>query len=260
MKFEEEVVAFAQVRANHRASVKKYPTLSVVLATSRTKDLTAILNQLLNQTLKSYELLIGLHNFALTSQQKTLILKLRKRKVSVIVQSFSASATLGKILTQISKSSTGQYLAKIDDDDIYGPEHLKDLLDTAIVKKADVVGKAMNYVYLQALDITVRRDPSTEVSTYNHWSDWVCGGTILVRRESAQAAGWFGEGRSAVDKFLLTGVKKNGGKIWRMPGLGYIYNRSLISHTYATNYSKYLREINDQRVGIWAHPEFGTDQ
>jgi hypothetical protein len=59
---------------------------------------------------------------------------------------------------------------------------------------------------------------------------------------------------------LLSGVKKNGGKIWRMPGLGYIYKRSLISHTYATNYSKYLREINDQRVGIWAHPEFGTSQ
>ncbi len=258
MKFEEEVAAFAKVRANHRANIKKYPTLSVVLATSRPKDLTAILNQLFNQTLKSYELVIGLHNFALTAQQKSLISKLKRRKISVVIQSFPASATLGQILTQISKSSTGQYLAKIDDDDIYGPEHLKDLLDAAITKKADVVGKAMNYVYLQALDLTVRKKPITEVSTYNHWSDWVCGGTILVRRESAQAAGWFGEGKSAVDNFLLSAVKKNGGKIWRMAGLGYIYKRSLISHTYATNYSKYLREINDQRVGVWVDPEFGT--
>lgn len=258
MKFEEEVAALAKVRANHRSNIKKYPTLSAVLATSRPKDLTAILNQLLNQTLSGFELLIGLHNFALTTQQKSLISKLKRRKISVVVQSFPESATLGKILTQLSKSSSGQYLAKIDDDDIYGPEHLKDLLDVAITKSADVVGKAMNYVYLQALDVTVRRKPITEVSTYDHWSDWVCGGTILVRRESAQSAGWFGEGRSAVDKFLLSGVKKNGGKIWRMPGLGYIYKRSLISHTYATNYSKYLREIDDQRVGVWVDPEFGT--
>ncbi len=258
MKFEEEVAALAKVRANHRVNIKKYPTLSVVLATSRPKDLTAILNQLLTQTLKSYELLIGLHNFALTAQQKNLIIKLKRQKISVVVQRFPASATLGKILTQLSESSTGQYLAKIDDDDIYGPEHLRDLLDVAIIKKADVVGKAMNYVYLQAVDVTVRRKPVTQVSTYNHWSDWVCGGTILVRRESAQAAGWFGEGKSQVDNFLLTGVKKNGGKIWRMPGLGYIYKRSLTSHTYATNYSKYLREIDEQRVGVWADPEFGT--
>lgn len=258
MNFEEEVIALAHERKNHRASIKKYPSLSVVLATSRPKDLTAVLTQLLNQTLKNFELVIGLHNFALTSPQKVLINKLKKRQITVAAQSFPTSATLGEILTQISKRSSGQYLAKIDDDDIYGPEHLRDLLDVAITKKADVVGKAMNYVYVQALDLTVRRKQSSEVSSYNHWSDWVCGGTILVRRESAQSAGWFGAGKSAVDKFLLSGVKKNGGKIWRMPGLGYIYNRSSISHTYATNYSKYLREIDDQRVGVWVHPEFGT--
>lgn len=258
MNFEEEVIALAHERKNHRAIIKKYPSLSVVLATSRPKDLTAVLTQLLNQTLKSFELVIGLHNFVLTSPQKVLINRLKKRQVPVTVQSFPTSATLGEILTQISKRSSGQYLAKIDDDDIYGPEHLRDLIDIAIIKKADVVGKAMNYVYLQALDLTVRRKPITQVSTYNHWSDWVCGGTILVRRESAQYAGWFGEGKSQVDNFLLSAVKKNGGKIWRMAGLGYIYKRSFTSHTYATNYSKYLREIDEQRVGVWVDPEFGT--
>lgn len=258
MNFDQEVVQIALERKSKRAANQKYPSLSVVLATSRPKDLKEILLQLNNQSLRSFELLIGLHKFSLDAQHKSLIKTLIKRRIKVVVFNFNSSDTLGKILSKLSTESTGQYIAKIDDDDIYGPEHLSDLLDTALVKKADLVGKAMNYVYVQALDLTVRRKPTTEVSTYNHWSDWVCGGTILVKRESAKAAGWFGEGKSAVDKHLLTGVKRNGGKIWRMPGLGYIYKRSFVSHTYATNYSKYLREIDGQHVGIWSHSEFGT--
>ena len=260
MNFDEEVDQIARDRASKRAANKKYPPLSVVLATSRPRDLKEILSQLNNQSFNSFELLIGLHKFSLDTQHRSLIKTLSKRKIKVTTFNFNSDATLGFILSQLSTKSTGQYIAKIDDDDIYGPEHLQDLMDVALSKSADVVGKAMNYVYVQALDITVRRKPATEVSTYNHWSDWVCGGTILVKRDSARAAGWFGEGKSAVDNYLLTGIKKNGGKIWRMPGLGYIYKRSLNSHTYATNYSKYLRDIDGQNVGIWAHPEFGTSK
>ncbi len=258
MNFDQEVEQITDARKKRRSTISNYPTLSVVLATSRSEDLKLILEQLRKQSLKTFEVLIGLHNISLDSKHKILLKSLSNRNISVSIYSFKSSNTLGQILSKLSFISKGDYIAKIDDDDIYGPEHLADLLDMAISKKADLVGKAMNFVYIQALDLTVRRKPTTEVSTYNHWSNWVCGGTILVKRQSAQAAGWFGEGKSAVDKYLLNGIKKNGGKIWRMPGMGYIYKRSMVSHTYATNYSKYLREIDGQYVGILPHAEFGT--
>jgi hypothetical protein len=145
----------------------------------------------------------------------------------------------------------------MDDDDYYGPEHLRDLVDAAIDTGADVVGKAMNYVYLEPLQLTVRRFAPHGTQAVELWSDWVCGGTILAKLSVAKAAGWFGDGNTAVDRYLLTNVTNNGGKIWRTFGAGYIYRRTFTFHTYVTNYSKYLQGANEQRVGIWDHPIFG---
>jgi hypothetical protein len=258
MDFEAELLAVSTERATRRAAIKKYPTLSVVIATARPSDLSNILLQLEVQTMKKFELLLGIHKFKMSAAHKSAIRRLQKRGISIITQDFSPAHTLGSVLTSMAKQSSGEYLAKMDDDDIYGPEHLRDLMDAAITTGADVVGKAMNYIYLEAIDLTVRRMGPTGIASVNQWDDWVCGGTILVKRSKAEAAGWFGEGKSAVDHFLLSGVKKNGGKIYRTFGLGYIYKRSIASQTYITNYSKYMRGTSGQRVGIWAHEEFGN--
>ncbi|HUW78928.1 MAG TPA: glycosyltransferase family A protein [Candidatus Nanopelagicaceae bacterium] len=248
-----------ELRTTRRAAISQYPSVSVLIATARPSDLSAILRQVHQQSLDSFELLIGLHNFALSSDQCDQIVKLEERAIRVSMQNFAADHTLGTILSTLAKSSTGDLIAKMDDDDIYGPEHLKDLLDSLLANKADAVGKAMNYVYLEALDVTVRRAGEGGTSAVELWADWVCGGTILVKRDLAEKGGWFGEGKSAVDRFLLNGVMKNGGRIWRTFGTGYVYRRRPTSHTYVTNYSKYLKSARDQRVGIWIDPEFGTD-
>jgi hypothetical protein len=146
----------------------------------------------------------------------------------------------------------------MDDDDYYGPEHLRDLLDAAIATGADVVGRAMNYVYLEPLQLTVRRFSPHGTQAVELWSDWVCGGTIVAKRASAEAAGWFGDGYTAVDRFLLSGITNNGGRIWRTFGAGYVYRRTFTFHTYATNYSKYLNGANEHVVGQWKHPIFGS--
>lgn len=167
--------------------------------------------------------------------------------------------TLGQVLTRLAEASSGQCIAKMDDDDFYGPQHLRDLADAMIDTRAEVVGKAMNYVYLEPLDLTVRRFSQKGTQAVELWSDWVCGGTILAQRPAAEAAGWFGEGTTAVDRFILGGVTQNGGKIWRTFGAGYIYRRTFTFHTYVTNYSKYLKSSREQVVGVWEHEVFGTD-
>jgi hypothetical protein len=161
------------------------------------------------------------------------------------------------ILTSLASQSQSDFIAKMDDDDYYGPEHLRDLVDAALDTGADVVGKAMNYVYLEPLQLTVRRFAPHGTQAVELWSDWVCGGTILAKLNVAKAAGWFGDGNTAVDRYLLTNVTNNGGKIWRTFGAGYIYRRTFTFHTYVTNYSKYLQGANEQKVGIWNHPIFG---
>ena len=230
----------------------------MVIATLRIVDLENILQQLLNQTMPKFEVLLGLHNIKLNVKHKMLIAKLKKRRIKVSAITFSKDATLGEILSKLCEESTGDWIAKIDDDDYYGPEHLRDLADAALETGADVVGRAMNYVYLEPLSITVRRFAPHGTQAVELWSDWVCGGTILVKRNIAESVGWFGKGTTAVDRYLLSGVIEKGGKIWRTFGAGYIYRRSFTFHTYVTNYSKYLNNANEQRVGLWPDPIFGT--
>ncbi len=256
--FSQEIEALTALRTERRANQRALPSVSVLVSTVRGDDLEQLLIQLIKQTLPTFELCIGLHDIDLTSPHKKLISQLQKRKVSVTFEKFDKSKTLGMILTELAKKSTGKYIAKMDDDDYYGPEHLHDLVDAALTTGADVVGRAMNYVYLEPLGITVRRFSKSGIQAVELWSDWVCGGTILAKRESAAAANWFGEGFTAVDRFLLSGITNNGGKIYRTFGAGYIYRRTFTFHTYVTNYSKYLNGANQQVVGIWGDPIFGT--
>ena len=257
--FFQEIAAQRTLRFDRRLKINRYPTISVLIATLRPTDLTSILKQVYLQTLPGFELVLGLHGFDLRTEHKTLIAKLKKRSISVVVVKCHSSMTLGQVLSKLAEISSGQCIAKMDDDDFYGPQHLRDLADAMIDTRAEVVGRAMNYVYLEPLDITVRRFSRNGTQAVELFSDWVCGGTILAQRPAAEAAGWFGEGTTAVDRFILGGITQNGGKIWRTFGAGYIYRRSFTFHTYVTNYSKYLTASREQVVGIWEHEVFGTE-
>jgi glycosyltransferase involved in cell wall biosynthesis len=258
--FSQEIQAIEALRKSRRSKIKKYPTVSVLLSTLRPDDLSNLLDQLLAQTLATFDLVLGLHTIELSASHKRQIAALNRRKVKVTVQKFSEDQTLGTILSTLASQSQGDYIAKMDDDDYYGPEHLRDLLDAALDTGADVVGRAMNYVYLEPLQLTVRRFAPHGTQAVELWSDWVCGGTILAKRDVAEAAGWFGYGNTAVDRFMLSGITNNGGKIWRTFGAGYIYRRTFTFHTYVTNYSKYLNGANEQVVGRWDHPIFGGER
>ena len=248
----------SDIRLSRRKKMKKYPKVSVVLSTVRPDDLTSILSQIKLQTLKSFELAIGLHGIQLNAKHKLLIGELNGRDIKVKVEKYPETSTLGFILTDLAGKTSGDFVAKMDDDDYYGPEHLRDLVDAIVDKGADAVGRAMNYVYLEPLDLTVRRFGVQGTQAVELWSDWVCGGTILVSRSAGEVAGWFGNGTTAVDRYILGRVTENGGKIWRTFGAGYIYRRGFTFHTYVTNYSKYLKNANHQVVGLWQDRVFGT--
>jgi hypothetical protein len=256
--FSQEIQVISDNRLSRRKKMKKYPKVSVVLSTVRPDDLTSILSQIKVQTLKSFELAIGLHGIQLNAKHKLLIGELNKRDIKVKVEKYPETSTLGFILTDLAGKTSGDFVAKMDDDDYYGPEHLRDLVDAIVDKSADAVGRAMNYVYLEPLDLTVRRFGVQGTQAVEIWSDWVCGGTILVSRSAGESAGWFGNGTTAVDRYILGRITENGGKIWRTFGAGYIYKRSFTFHTYVTNYSKYLKNANQQVVGLWQDRVFGT--
>jgi hypothetical protein len=246
----EELQAIHDTRAKLRRQRSRSDSLSVVVATRRPDDLSHLLTYLYHQTLPTFSVHLGLHGFDLDSSLKQRVNKLRNRNIDVTYKTFQTQETLGSILTNLAKSCRGKFISKMDDDDIYGPEHLHDLLDSITHHRCEVVGRAMNYIYLEPIDMTIRRAHGSGVTQFELFSDWVCGGTIMVERSAAEKAGWFGTGTTAVDTFLLNGVKRNGGKIWRTFGAGYVYRRRQGDHTYNTNFAKYLNGSAEQWVGI----------
>jgi hypothetical protein len=257
--FVAELQDLQKIRHWRRNQISKYPSLEIIMASRRPDYLLKILPQLEKQSLPEFVISIGVHGYELRPQHFDLIHRLENRGISVTVQSFENSVTLGSILTTLADASDAKFIAKIDDDDIYGPEYLQDSLDSIIVNNADVVGRALNYIYLRPIDLTVRCFDRAGTSRVELWTDWICGGTILATNSIGRESRWFGEAKSGVDQYFLKQVSKIGGRIWRTYGAGYIYCRSKSGHTYDTNYSKYLESSQEQHVGLWVHEIFGTN-
>ena len=59
----------------------------------------------------------------------------------------------------------GTLLAKVDDDDTYGTEHIWDLVLARHYSGATLVGKGTEFVYLETLDTTVRRPSGVPEAT-----------------------------------------------------------------------------------------------
>jgi hypothetical protein len=93
--FSQEIQAIEALRKSRRAKIKKYPTVSVLLSTLRADDLSNLLEQLLAQTLTSFDLILGLHTIELSASHKRQIAALNRRKVKVVVQKFTKDQTLG---------------------------------------------------------------------------------------------------------------------------------------------------------------------
>jgi hypothetical protein len=88
------------------------------------------------------------------------------------------SARLGDCLNAGLDVAAGDYFAKWDDDDVYGPEYLGDTMLAFEYADAAIVGKTSYYVYMEAANATMLCEPGREFSYVNH----VSGATIVADR------------------------------------------------------------------------------
>ncbi|MGJ6980112.1 glycosyltransferase family protein [Aestuariimicrobium soli] len=163
----------------HAGVAGRRPLVSVVTATRRPEQVAHLLRQVAQQCEVELELLLGTHGFDLTPDHHRLAeqggLRLR-----VLPQ--PTDRPLGAILNDLIAHAEGDVVTKMDDDDLYGPEYLADLLDWRAVSGADVVGKQARFVHLAGSGQTrfvaghMEHCPST----------FVAGPTITVAREAAR--------------------------------------------------------------------------
>ena len=224
----------------------KLPTVSVLLATRRPALLPQALATVARQTWPRLELVLALHgnetSFAGVEQHAAAL------PVPTKVVRMPGSAPLGAVLNAAVAAAGGTLLAKMDDDDRYGPDHVWDLVLAHEYSRARLVGKGMEFVYLAGANRTVHCHAGRGES----WrASCLAGGTLLISRDDLdRTGGWRNEPRG-VDQALIDDVLHAGAGVYRTHGAGFMLVRHGHRHTWETGEDRFLAKA-DRVIPGWA--------
>ena len=234
------------------AALGRWPSVSAVLLTNRETYLTHALQQITKLDYPNLQVVVGLHGLELTSTRIAELMDLARRELEFI--SITGNLSFGAAMQLVSQRADGELITKMDDDDYYGSNHLWDLVLARMYSGAQVVGKALDWIYLEGEDTTVFR-PTYAAEKY---SFFVAGGTILVSRADLDGVGGWRPVSKSIDRALLERVKQAGGLIYRSHGLGYMYVRHLAPHTASVASEHFLSKTERTWPGLLRHQIFGT--
>ena len=196
------------------------PLVSVLLATRRPHFLTAALANVARQSWRRLELVLALHGGGFGDDDPVRRATAADGNFPHPVRLLRLDADLpyGSVLNAASEAATGTLLANMDDDDLYGPDHILDLVLAHGYSGAGLVGKCPATVYLARPDRTVRfrRSPSETRSRS------VTGGTMLIARSTLERAGGWRRAPRHVDRALIDDVLAAGGAVYRIHDEGYV--------------------------------------
>jgi hypothetical protein len=131
------------------------------------------------------------------------------------------------VLNGLLDRTAAPLLAKIDDDDRYGPNHLLDLEVAMTYSGAELVGKRRHAVHdVTAGTLTMPDGPAEE-----RWEDHLPGATMLVRGDVLRALRWR-QVPNGVDTELVRAVHLAGGAAYSTHRFGFVRTRHG-DHTYA---------------------------
>lgn len=202
----------------------RLPRVTVMAVTNRPNNMSHIVRAAAGQRGVEVELVLAPHGVDVPSEVKKLGDRLG---IGVRVLPFPSSVPLGECYNRIVKETDSPVLAKMDDDDDYGPYYLLEQLMALDYSAADVVGKQSHYV---------RFDHTKNILLYapNHderWTSFVPGPTIVARRGILEDIRFPALPRGE-DTALLRGIVDAGGRIWSSSALGFMRHRSH-SHTWS---------------------------
>ena len=221
------------------------PFVSIVMATKRPSILHHALASVAKQSYPRTELVLALHGHkgSLRAAERSAA----RLPLPVKVLHVPRSASLGAALQAASAAADGTLLTKMDDDDLYGPDHLWDLVLAHRYSQAEMVGKGPQFVYLAASDQTVHcRSGRGEA-----WRAWQCGATLLIGRRELQEVGGWRDLTQEEDVALEEDVLRAGGTLYRTHGADFLVVRHGRHHTWKAADRRFLLDARKIADG-WA--------
>ena len=202
------------------------PLVSILLATKRPAFLPWALANAARQTYPKAELILVLHGEGFADVER----QVAELPLPAKVLRMPASEPLGAVLNAATAAASGTLLTKMDDDDVYGVDHLWDLVLAREYSGAQLVGKWLEFVYLAAANRTIRWFNGCGE---RYQTSALAGGTLLISRRDLDGVGGWRKVPSGVDAALAEDVLRVGGRVYRTHATGFMLVRHGCRHTWS---------------------------
>ena len=240
-----------ETAAGHGISASPAPSMSVILASRRPANLRFALTQLEQQTWPQVQVVLALHGVDPEQHEVRAAVAGYGRDLEVVP--VGADVVFGDVLNAALDRCTGRLVAKMDDDDWYGPDHLTDLVLAHGYSGATLVGLADHFTYLESSDLTIR----DQVHRSEQRAARVSGGTLAVARDDLLALGRWRPVHRAVDRSLIQAVTAVGGEVYATHDLGFCLYRGAGEHTWSQGDEAFLARGPQRWDGLVLPPHVG---
>lgn len=179
------------------SSMAVLPQISAVVSTIRPQQLEHIFETIGKQRDVDVELILVAHKFKL-NQDKIMDLALNYGVSSYRILELGNDSSLGDCLNAAVSLASGDFVAKMDDDDLYGENYLFDQVAALRFSGASIVGKQAHFMYLGDSDATLLRFAERE----HRFTNLVMGPTILGYAEVFKSIPFESRNRGEDTRFL----------------------------------------------------------
>ncbi|GAB3621500.1 glycosyltransferase [Glutamicibacter endophyticus] len=214
-----------------REAMTSQARISAVVSTIRPGQIEHIIATASKQLNVNVQLVLVLHKMDIDLEDVHRIAR-RYDLDDFVVFSAGESATLGDCLNLAVSACDGDFIAKMDDDDLYGELYLFDQVSALKYSGASIVGKQAHYMYLGSSDATLLRFGERE----HRFTDLVMGPTILGHAEVFRNNPFQARNRGEDTQFLRD-VADGGGLIYSADRFNFVQMRSKDGATHTWNLS-----------------------
>lgn len=222
------------------------PWVDWICVSERPEMLQNIISNYKRQAYQKTRLLVVLNN---DKYDKSIVEEFLSEIPNSRAISVSEERTLGDCLNIALSETESEFFAKIDDDDFYGAHYLSDLVLATKYADASIFGKRSIFTLMEKDRSLYVRNGGFEFS----YTDFVAGGTLLVRRSDVQGVR-FKSVVSGTDSRFLEESRSTGLRIFSADRFNYVMRRRFDpdSHTWKIRESEFLQnavlEKRDSRV------------
>ncbi len=172
-----EIILHSIMRSQFQEQTNIFPSkkVSIITPTNKLIYMRNIISNYLQQQYQNKELIIVLNDNQLDINQW---LNFTEGLENIQIYQLDESITLGEAINYAIDKSSGDYIAKFDDDDYYAPMYLTDLIHCFSYTDASVVGKVSQFVYFESMQSLYLLNSGMG---YNYNQVW--GGTHVIKRE-----------------------------------------------------------------------------